>query len=392
MSSEQFQQLTVASYVEQALCTDRGTDNRSMTFPLLGLFGEIGSVLSEVKKKQRDARSYVGYAANVTEEFGDALWYLTVVAQRGGLNLASIASQLACAVPAKDGAGDAPITFAALQPEHMPLLGKPTPEFEKQLLELAGDVGLLVVDYQANRLKENPPALTGRLLGILRSLVQAANNAGVTLEAAAVKNLHKTQDRWPVKKNYPPLLDEKAEEPEKLPRTLTVEIFEREMKGKTYVFQRCNEINIGDRLTDNAMEPDDYRFHDVFHYAYAAILGWSPVTRALFHLKRKSDPIIDEAQDGARATLIEEGISTWIFGRAKELDLFKGLEPGDLPLDMLKNIRQFVKGYECDELPLWLWEEAILQGFEAFRFLKEHRRGRVLIDMEKRRLTVEALP
>jgi len=391
MSSEQFQQLTVASYVEQALHTDRGTDNRSMAFPLLGLFGETGSVLSEVKKKQRDARSYVGYAANVTEEFGDALWYLTVVAERGGLNLADIASQLVCAVPAKDGSEDAPITFAALQPEHMPLLGKPTPEFEKQLLELAGDVGLLVVDYQANRLEENPPVLTVRLLGILRSLVQAANNAGVTLEAAAVKNLHKTQDRWPVKKNYPPFLDEKAEKPEKLPRTLTVEIFEREMSGKTYVFQSCNEINIGDRLTDNAMEADDYRFHDVFHYAYAAVLGWSPVTRALFHLKRKSDPIIDEAQDGARATLIEEGISTWIFGRAKELDLFKGLEPGDLPLDMLKNIRQFVKGYECDELPLWLWEEAILQGFEAFRFLKEHRRGRVLIDMERRRLTVEAL-
>jgi hypothetical protein len=194
-----------------------------------------------------------------------------------------------------------------------------------------------------------------------------------------------------VEKNYPPFLDENAEEPEKLPRTLTVEIFEREVKGKTYVFQRCNEINIGDRLTDNAMEPDDYRFHDVFHYAYAAVLGWSPVMRALFHLKRKSDPIIDETQDGARATLIEEGVSTWIFGQAKELDLFKGLEPGDLPLDMLKNIRQFVKGYECDELPLWLWEEAILQGFEAFRFLKVHRKGRVLIDMEKRRLTVEAL-
>ena len=53
------------------------------------------------------------------------------------------------------------------------------------------------------------------------------------------------------------------------------------------IFQRCNGINIGDRLTDNAMNPDDYRFHDVFHYAYVAVLGWSPVICSLFRLKRR---------------------------------------------------------------------------------------------------------
>ena len=77
---------------------------------------------------------------------------------------------------------------------------------------------------------------------------------------------------------------------------------------------------MGDRLTDNILEPDDYRFHDVFHYAYTAVLGWSPVMRALFKLKRKSQPKIDEAEDGARALLIEEGIATWIFGQAKKLE------------------------------------------------------------------------
>lgn len=390
--TDTFAPLTIREYAAKALKTDRGTDNRSMTFPLLGLFGETGSLLSEVKKKQRDETSYVGYAANVVEEFGDVLWYLTVVAERGGINLADIASNLACVVPENSSSGPgAAITFAALQPEHMPRLGKPTPAFEQQLLELAGEVGLLVEDHQANRLKESPPALAGRLLAILRALVQAGNNAGITLEAAAVKNLHKIQDRWPETKVYPPFLDRNAKPEEQLPRTLSVEIFERDVNGKIYVFQRCNEINIGDRLTDNATEADDYRFHDVFHYAYAAILGWSPVTRTLFHLKRKSDPRIDDAEDGARATLIEEGISTWIFGQAKELDFFEGLKTGDLPFDMLKNIRQFVKGYECNEQPLWLWEDAILQGYAAFQFLRDNRRGRVILDMNKHTLGIEAL-
>jgi len=140
------------------------------------------------------------------------------------------------------------------------------------------------------------------------------------------------------------------------------------------------------------MRPDDYRFHDVFHYAYVAVLTWSPVIRALFRLKRKSAPKIDEAQDGARAILIEEGITTWIFGHAVNLNLFADIKPGDLPFDLLKHVRQFVAGYEADKCPLWLWEEAILQGYAAFRFLRDHRRARLHIDMNNRRLSIEALP
>jgi hypothetical protein len=68
------------------------------------------------------------------------------------------------------------------------------------------------------------------------------------------------------------------------------------------------------------------------------------------------------------------------------------MKQGDLSFDILKTVRQFVSGYEPEQCPLWLWEEAILQGFEAFRFLKDKRRARVHIDMEARRLIVEDLP
>ena len=214
----------------------------------------------------------------------------------------------------------------------------------------------------------------------------------MTLEAAAVKNLSKIFDRWPRERLYPAPLDEFAEPEEQLPRDLHVDVFERKVRGQTYVFQRCNGLNIGDRPTDNAMMADDYRFHDVFHYAYVAVLTWSPVIRALFRLKRKSDPKIDEAEDGARATLIEEGVATWIFGQAVALDFFANVTAGELPFDMLKHVRQFVAGYEAEQIPLWLWEEAILQGYASFRFLREHRRGRLHIDTNNRCLTIETLP
>ena len=90
--------------------------------------------------------------------------------------------------------------------------------------------------------------------------------------------LAKITDRWPSsEERTPPLLfDEDCPQEEQIPRLLEIEVFERPVGGKLYVFQRCNGINMGDRLTDNIMRPDDYRFHDVFHYAYAAVLGWSP--------------------------------------------------------------------------------------------------------------------
>jgi hypothetical protein len=73
--------------------------------------------------------------------------------------------------------------------------------------------------------------------------------------------------------------------------------------------------------------------------------------RSLLRLKRKSDPKIDDAQDGARATLIEEGVTTWIFGQAIELDFFANTKRGDLPFDLLKHVRQFVAGYEAEQCP-----------------------------------------
>ena len=87
---------------------------------------------------------------------------------------------------------------------------------------------------------------------------------------------------------------------------------------------RLNGVFVGDPLTDNIRDPDGYRFHDVFHFAHAAILHWSPTFRALLKQKRKSNPKVDEAQDGGRAIVVEEGLTAWVFARAKELNYFEG--------------------------------------------------------------------
>ncbi|ABQ70405.1 MazG nucleotide pyrophosphohydrolase [Rhizorhabdus wittichii RW1] len=390
--ADDFEALTVDQYVREAARTDQRKGPGTIGFTMLGLVGETGSLLAEAKKKQRDAASYLGYAEAVAEEIGDVLWYLAAVARRHRLALSDIAAAALVADGVYRAGDNAALSLHALQPAHMPLAKAPMPKFEHGLLGLAGEVGLLAREIDGAGQPGHRAAVAQRLVAIMRRLIQAATDSGVTLEGAAIKNLQKIFDRWPRERQYPAAFDEDKDAEEQLPRTMEIDVYERTVRGQVYVFQRSRGVYVGDRLTDNAIEPDDYRFHDVFHYAYVAVLGWSPVIRALLRLKRKSDPKLDDAEDGARAILIEEGVTSWLFGQAQQLNFFDGVKPGGLPLDMLKHVRQFVAGYEADRCPLWLWEEAILQGYAAFRFLQKNRRARIGIDFARRRLRIKELP
>jgi len=380
--------LTIAEYQRFAGKTDRTAEKagHDLDFLLLGLFGEAGSLLSELKKKQRDADSYLGYEASVVEELGDVLWYFANMASRAGIDLAELGSRL---VGSPSDAAQH-LALSDLHPVSSATEAIPQANFESTLIRLAGEVGKLTADFGAGRLSRSHDVLPGYMESIFRALIDAANDAAVSLAHAAHGNLEKIFDRWPLERVHPSLFDEADDFAEQLPRRIEMQIFERTINDQTYVFLRCNDINIGDRLTDNKLEKDDYRFHDVFHLAYAAILGWSPVMRALFRVKRKSRPEIDESEDGARAILIEEGVSTWIFNHAEPLNFFENLTSVDYGL--LKAVRELVKGYEAEQCPLWLWEEAILKGYEMFRALQLHRRGLIVADLNERTITFEELP
>lgn len=364
-----------------------------LRFPLLGLFGEVGSLLSALKKKQRDQASYLGYEDSVMEEFGDVLWYFSNIAARADLDLKALAQKMSRdlddwdeTIPHDFG------TFGDIQPLSSTTKSYLSSVFEQRLIELAGKTGRLLDDVAGNGIERNRDALAAHLVEIFRALVSAADEANVDLNEVARRNIRKTIGRWPqANQRIPtPLFDLGDDVEEQLPRRIEMDIAESGPEGRKYVRLRCHGINIGDRLTDNKAEEDDYRFHDVFHLAYAAILGWSPVIRALFKVKRKSKPTADETQDGARAILVEEGISTWIFNHASQLDYFDSVKSLDYPL--LKTIEAQVKGYEVDSCPLWLWEKAILDGYAVFRCLRSARRGLVIADLNERAIFFKPVP
>ncbi|MES2490660.1 MAG: nucleoside triphosphate pyrophosphohydrolase family protein [Pseudomonadota bacterium] len=380
--------LELDQYQTLAMRTDKSAgDAEGPNLLLLGLFGEIGSLLSELKKKQRDKSAYYAYGASAVEELGDVVWYLSNIAHRRGVLLSHVAARAFMSPHETDiTKGGEFRTFKDLQPQKRLFLGPHVgSKVEQRLLMLGARASSLLEAIVKGF--QDADAFDRALGEIFRTLVDAAEDADVSLDDAAQKNLTKIETRWPIQRNWGDLYDASRDEDEKFPNQIRILFKEKMINGKKYVIQKCNGLNIGDRLTDNRQVEDDYRFHDVFHLAFAAILGWSPVLRALLKLKRKSDDKLDEQQDGARAIIAEEGISNWIFSQGLRHGLFETVD--SLDFTILKTIQDMVKGYEVENRPFWMWEHAILEGFRIFRLLKEARGGTVVADFEKRALIFE---
>lgn len=344
---------------------------------LMGLFGEVGSIMATAKKLHREKEAYAGYQHAVEEEFGDVLWYFAALCRRLDLGIDDILSDATSAegyskTVATSDRRDGPVSHISSVDALSSL--------DETLLNLgeaaAALLGIKGVDEQTQKL----------LRAFADQYLQALKAARVTFSRIVHANIAKARGRFldpdPV---LLPTFDEKFAEEERLPRHFEIRITQRK-SGQSYL--QWNGVFIGDPLTDNILDPDGYRFHDVFHFAHAAILHWSPTFRALIKQKRKSDRKVDEAQDGGRAIVVEEGLTAWIFSRAKDLIFFEGQT--SISFDLLKTVHQFVRGYEVEACPLNLWERAILDGYEVFRQVRDNNGGIVIGDRDAR--TIEYRP
>lgn len=179
--------------------------------------------------------------------------------------------------------------------------------------------------------------------------------------------------------------DDEFDQEERLPRQFSVTFSEKRRERQLLVRIMVSGVIVGDTLTDNAHQDDGYRFHDVFHLAYAAVLGWSPVARALLRRKRKSNPRIDEIEDGGRASVVEEAISVLVFNEAAQRGWYS--DEGSVDIGLLKTIIRLTSGLEVSRCTAKQWKAAILQGYAAFRSLRENRGGTVEVDLDRQSLT-----
>lgn len=266
------------------------------------------------------------------------------------------------------------------------------------LLGIGGEAGSLLTEYKKLlRYREAHlqfSAMVAEELGdILWYVSTIASRMKLDLAEIAMMNIAKTQERWGVGGSgqmglslESVLPDEPYPQHEQLPRKFSVRFEEVVESGRHRIRIYSDDVPIGNRLTDNAYDDDGYRYHDVFHLAYASVLGWSPVFRKLLNRKRRSNAIVDEVEDGGRAQVIEEAVAAYVYQYARNHAHLENVRALDYSL--LRTLKELTSGLEVSRCSFRDWERAVLAGFQVWRGLVRRRSGIVSCDLKARSISL----
>lgn len=259
------------------------------------------------------------------------------------------------------------------------------------LLGIGGELGTLHAAYKkylrdGEEYRPFRDHVREELGDILWYLANLATKFDLDLADIAEANLAKIEDRW----NNPTgehveadLYDATASGRQRLPRRFEVTFRTADHPDGPEPIMQAFWRNQpwGDPLGDNAHDEDGYRFHDVFHLAHAAVLGWSPVCRRgkQFDCKRKDNPTTDAVEDGGRAIVTEEAIVAYVYGHARDHGWFEHVDAVDFAV--LKTIKGLTAELEVRAAPLRDWERAILDGYRIWRQVRDHNGGTVIGDL-----------
>lgn len=271
------------------------------------------------------------------------------------------------------------------------------------LLGIVGEVGELAAEWKKRNRDSTgyrafDDSVREELGDALWYVAALAARVDLTLSDIAQANLDKTAGEF--LSNQPPqphaLYDEDQESREQLPRRLIVRFDEQTevRSGREIGVVTLTVLNgemafrrMGDPIDDNSDIDDFYRYHDALHLAHMALLGWSPVIRAILDPKRKRKSVerLDRVEDGARAIVIEEGLTAAVFAEAADHSYFATTTR--VPRDLLKSCMRATAHLEVQNRSIADWQHAVLAGYAAFRFLVEHRSGVLVADLNTRTLT-----
>jgi len=262
-------------------------------------------------------------------------------------------------------------------------------------LSMTEEAGQLARIYKeivvsGNKLSEfQQKEIKDKLGDLLWYIANISKKLNIDLDTVAIANLQKTKNWWlePDAEYY--LYDKDYEPEEQLPREITFYFKHTSNKKAPRLMmftkdETGNILQIGDPLDDNNSDNDGYRFHDVFHLSYAAILGWSPVLRSLLKKKRKSTPDIDRVQDGGRAIVIEEGLTAHIFQVAKGKNMFRDVSSDTLDRSVVKMAMTMTSHLEVQDRSARAWSRAIFDGYTVFNCMVKNEGGKVKLNLNKR--------
>ena len=256
------------------------------------------------------------------------------------------------------------------------------------LYGLVGEVGEILTAFKKQKREYFPgfrDELKEELGDALWYLTALALKNGMSLEQIAAENVKKSTslfDEGEVRR-----FDAIYPENERFPRSFEIQFVVTGGVVKMMLLGGKKPKALGNPIKDNNYVDDFYRHHDVFHLAYAAVLGWSPVIRRMLEKKRKSKPEVDEVEDGGRAAIIEEAISAFVFNHASTRGYYKDTSKMHIDSRMMKIIMQMVSHLEVKVCTAKEWKNAIQLGFKIFHQVKDDSSGKLLVDLDGRDIT-----
>ena len=259
------------------------------------------------------------------------------------------------------------------------------------MLGLAGETGQLLSEYkkhlrdgEAHRLfKERVSEELGDLLWYIANV---ASKFDLPLSDIAAANLVKVKQRWASKRAEPLIFDAQLPEGERLPRRFEVDVIDVNRGANQHVRLLIDGEAFGAELTDNAYDPDGYRFHDVFHLAYGRRAWLVAGSRGgCSGESARADRCSTKWRTGGRAAVIEEGVVALAFDYARRHHFLDGV--AGLDSQLLRTIKEMTSHLEVRQCTTGEWEDAILQGFDVWRAVLAARGGRIAVGLDARSIT-----
>ena len=137
---------------------------------------------------------------------------------------------------------------------------------------------------------------------------------------------------------------------------------------------------LGEKLTNNSIIDDGYRFHDAFHIGIMAKLGWSPVMRSLLGVKRRGNPRMDEIDDGGRAIAFEESLFDFIATSGLENGVIE--DPKFATLMLLNFFR--TRTLQEKRPDYTQASDALFEGIQLFHQVRRSLGGYVIANLDNR--------
>lgn len=407
--------------------------------PLLGIGAHAGALMGGHQRYLRDAVVAGTSKTQIGRHLGELLRWVALVALHHDLSLNSVALANLHKIHLRAvglGLGGLPDfeESVGVDVEGYQGLAKCTDQeaddgldplaLSVPMLGLAGEAGSLLVALKKQyreraRRSDWVPFVAVELGDMLWYIATVATHAGLNVGDIAAQDLRRAEAArvdlgHSLDKASLPVLDLAYPEFERFPRRLLLRFQEGSRDGTPEVTMSliAAEPNpfpdgpvdrgdgkfqgfaigapLGDKVTDNSKVADAYRYHDAVHLGFLAVMGWSPNLRQLLHLKRKSNPAVDENEDGARAIFAEEGLAALLAKRADDSQRYA--HPRLVPEELVEIMTTVLEDLEVSKMPPSLWRMAISQGFTAMRRLEEGQGGYLIADLDERSLTYTKIP